>query len=109
MNPGSFDAMQAGCLCDGPVNGYGRGLDVSSYVSPSFDIAPNCPVHPAGWSPDLSAQITATPLPTSPRRVRVCSRCGEPAQLRLDATVCASCRIAKTDEAKAAAKKRGAA
>lgn len=49
MNPGSPDARQQGCRCNGPANQWGRGLPGSNSAAPMYDVHPQCPMHRSGW------------------------------------------------------------
>lgn len=44
-NPGSNEALDAGCTCPVLDNAYGLGFSWTGYKEPSFWISENCPLH----------------------------------------------------------------
>lgn len=50
-NPGSKEAIEAGCRCPVLDNGHGRGFPWPGCDTPQFWISDNCPVHGGIVSP----------------------------------------------------------
>ena len=45
MNPGSKEAIEAGCKCPQMDNGYGRGWGTDEKGNAIFVISGGCPIH----------------------------------------------------------------